>query len=141
MSVEAFMAARGFINAATAKERYERQKQRVKEHHRKYRAEVLEALGGKCACCGEAEPAFMAIDHANSDGAKQRQEDPGQLNLTCWIRKRMRHKQPLDGFRLLCYNCNFATRFGDPCPHTLRSPIQSIGSTEQLLEEVSGVSP
>src|SRR6266567_4357200 len=35
----------------------------------KLRREVLAAYGGKCVCCGESHPEFLAIDHVNNDGA------------------------------------------------------------------------
>lgn len=80
------------------------------------RQELLDAYGRRCACCGESEPAFLTLDHINGGGKKDRAQIPdGQRGL---YRKLKKLGWPTDRFRLLCMNCNFATRRGTPCPHT-----------------------
>jgi hypothetical protein len=74
---------------------------------------VVESYGGHCVCCGENEIRFLTIDHVNHDGKEHRA--PG-INVYQDLIKR---GFPKDGFRLLCMNCNFATRFKIPCPHQL----------------------
>lgn len=86
---------------------------------RKKKEEVIKAYGGKCACCGEDELVFLQIDHVNHDGKEHRAElrknGGGQRSrIYQWLKK---HKWPKKRFRLLCVNCNFATRLGQPCPY------------------------
>ena len=50
------------------KARPERQAAFNKKAKRKLRQEVLDAYGGKCACCGEEQYEFLCIDHVNDDG-------------------------------------------------------------------------
>ena len=75
--------------------------------------EALEAYGRTCKCCGEYRIDFLTIDHINRDGKKHR-ESIGFGMVYSDLKKR---GWPNDGFRILCINCNWAIRFGDPCPH------------------------
>src|SRR3990167_4810883 len=75
------------------------------------RAEVLAAYGGRCVCCGETEPAFLAIDHVKNDGARHRARIGA---IVFWLRK---HDFPKDRFQLLCHNCNRAKHTLGRCPH------------------------
>lgn len=85
-----------------------------KKSRERCRREVLAAYGGKCACCGETESVFLAIDHVNNDGAKHRRQ-VNQGSMIFWIR---RHRFPKDRFQLLCYNCNRAKFSLGHCPHS-----------------------
>ena len=38
-------------------------------NHQSYKEKVFDHYGWVCACCGEAEPLFLTIDHVNNDGA------------------------------------------------------------------------
>lgn len=80
------------------------------------RAEVIKAYGGRCECCGEDEPRFLQIDHANDDGAAHREVLGGSSkSLYRWLK---RHSFPREGFRLLCANCNLGRYLnGGTCPH------------------------
>jgi hypothetical protein len=77
-------------------------------------AQIIEAYGGKCSCCGEKSSMFLTIDHKNNDGSKHR-----SMGLT----GRMFYKWIIDsGFpqdlQLLCWNCNCGRqRNGGVCPH------------------------
>ena len=76
------------------------------------KSQALAAYGGAiCACCGETEHAFLTIDHVGGGGRQHRAEI--RTSLYRWLRL---NNYP-SGFRVLCMNCNFATRFGRPCPH------------------------
>src|SRR5213078_4819734 len=46
----------------------ERYCQNMQARHAAIRAEVLAAYGNACACCGETEEAFLALDHVHNDG-------------------------------------------------------------------------
>ena len=76
--------------------------------------DVIEAYGGKCSCCGEAEPRFLTIDHINGDGRQHRREVGRGYKLYDWL---TRQGYPRDGFRLLCFNCNCARGQFGTCPH------------------------
>lgn len=79
------------------------------------RLELIEAYGGKCACpkCPETNVAFLCLDHINGDGKAHRMKVGSHTYAD--LRRR---GFPQEGFRLLCWNCNSATRFGRTCPHT-----------------------
>lgn len=90
-----------------------------KNERDKLRKEVLEAYGGKCTCCGESHPEFLAIDHVNEDGAKHRRHIGGGANMYRWLRKQ---GFPKEEFQLLCHNCNFAkSKYEGGCPHQRHS--------------------
>lgn len=87
----------------------------------KYRKQVLDVYGHKCACCGEHRYHFLTIDHVNNDGSKHRAELSGGKRNTGVALKVLRyiinHGYP-DTFRILCYNCNCGrARNGGICPH------------------------
>jgi hypothetical protein len=87
----------------------------LRKNHLLIRMKVLKYYGGdppKCACCGETEYKFLAIDHINGGGLKQRRETKTH-NLESWINK---SKYPA-GFQILCHNCNAAKGFYGECPH------------------------
>lgn len=110
-------ANRDHINA---KKRERRQKNpeearaRDRERNAHLRREVLAAYGGRCACCGESTPEFLAIDHVNGDGAAHRRQIGGSGRLAHWLKQQ---GFPREGFRLLCHNCNMARGFYGACPH------------------------
>ena len=85
---------------------------------KRIRFEVLKAYGNKCACCGESEEAFLAVDHVNGDGCKHRREIGiiGGAEFYFWLKKR---NWP-EGFQILCYNCNWAKHRRGICPHQLK---------------------
>jgi hypothetical protein len=78
---------------------------------RAVRAEVLAAYGGACACCGEREPHFLAIDHIMGHGHKHRKVIGARI---CYWLKRNNYPP---GFRVLCHNCNLSRGFYGSCPH------------------------
>ncbi len=82
-----------------------------------YKMEVLSHYGHGCACCGETQQEFLTIEHPNQTGAAHRKEINGDAkdgrNFLVWLRK---NGYP-EGYQILCMNCNFATRKGEPCPH------------------------
>lgn len=86
----------------------------------------------KCACCGEANPSFLTIDHENNDGAKLRmawgrRRDWGGHHLA----RMLRQKGWPSGYQILCMNCNLGRhKNGGTCPHKL--PFK--GLREQLAE-------
>ena len=95
-------------------------RQRTRSSARRLRLQVIEAYGGVCACCGEAEEAFLAVDHKFNDGAAERREmgkgrdNPDPLGFYRSLRDR---GWPKDRYQLLCHNCNFAKARRGACPH------------------------
>lgn len=101
-----------------AKARYhadpERGKARQKGYRDALRVRVLAAYGNKCACCGESEPAFLAIDHVNNDGAAHRKSVGNGDAFYRWLEK----LEFPSGFQCLCANCNWGKHVnGGVCPH------------------------
>lgn len=86
-----------------------------KERRRVLKRETIDAYGGKCACCGEAEIAFLCIDHIYNDGAIERRTlGTGVDRFYRWLRK---NSYPTDRYQVLCANCNHAKHFSGICPH------------------------
>ena len=88
-----------------------------KKNAQKAKAEMINAYGGFCVCCGENNPAFLTLEHTNHDGKEHRDKFGGGVGTYRDLRRR---GWPQDGYTLLCMNCNFATRYGDPCPHHIK---------------------
>jgi hypothetical protein len=80
------------------------------------RSEALRAYGGEtpnCACCGEDQLLFLALDHVDGGGRQHRKETGGG-GFYAWLR---RHGYPA-GFQVLCHNCNMGRQLnGGICPH------------------------
>lgn len=86
----------------------------AKRARTKLRAEFIAAYGGKCACCGEAEPAFMTIEHKNRDGNAHRKIRHSSTEI---LRELKKLDWPKDKYEMLCFNCNRATHEQGICPH------------------------
>ena len=79
------------------------------------RQAILEAYGGKCSCCGETEPIFLAMDHVNNDGYERRKITGNSSHVV--YRDAMRRGFPPD-YQLLCHNCNMGKSLNaGVCPH------------------------
>ena len=92
----------------------ERHNLKTRLHRAKTRALILSAYGGKCACCGEKRSEFLALDHINGGGGKQRRN--GFSTSGSIYRFAIRLNFPTT-FRLLCHNCNSARGWYGYCPH------------------------
>lgn len=89
----------------------------VRKHHARLKNNMIAAYGGKCACCGEAERDFLTLDHVNGD-RRQHMADLGVKACGVFLYRDLRNRDwPQDIYRLLCMNCNWATRLGGMCPH------------------------
>ncbi len=90
------------------------------EYQRAWKArlheEVYGAYGGACACCGEAEPRFLMIDHVNGDGAEHRRSIGicAGFKFYLWLRREGFPNDPV--LQVLCANCSLAKERGG-CPH------------------------
>jgi hypothetical protein len=95
----------------------ERHKLRQRERHQEQKREAMDAYGGVCACCGEAELVFLAIDHVNDDGAQHRRDSGMGRGPRAY--RWLRDQGYPEGFQVLCHNCNYAKHRGI-CPHQLK---------------------
>lgn len=91
---------------------------------RRLRKAVIEAYGGKCACCGEAHEEFLSIDHINGNGSRHRKSlsKRGAKSATPFYLWLKRNGFPKDEYRCLCMNCNFARGYRGYCPHERERP-------------------
>jgi hypothetical protein len=79
------------------------------------RDETYAAYGGyKCACCGEAEPLFLSVDHVANNGGEHRKREIHARKLVEYLKRRRFPK----GYQILCWNCQMGkARNGGICPH------------------------
>jgi hypothetical protein len=85
--------------------------------YEKLKSLVFLRLGNACDCCGETEHRFLTIDHVRGSGREHRRlRNRGQYAIYYDIRESGFDRS---WYRLLCMNCNFAMRTGDPCPHRI----------------------
>ena len=83
----------------------------------KVKLEVMDAYGGYCQCCKEDRQEFLTIDHIKGNGAAHRREIFGSPRSGGgWYRWLRRNGFP-PGYRVLCFNCNFAVWAFGTCPH------------------------
>lgn len=85
---------------------------------RRYKPMVLAHYGLTCFCCGEAEQAFLSIDHIGGGGTQHRKSLKRYgSSFHQWIVKQGYPK----GFRTLCMNCQFGYKHCGVCPHQTRN--------------------
>lgn len=93
------------------------------DRSRRLRKEFIAAYGGCCACCSEKTTEFLTVDHVNNDGEFHRRNldlnHKRGANSRGVIRDLKRRGWPKEGYRILCYNCNFARGYYGKCPHQI----------------------
>ncbi|MFM9966734.1 MAG: hypothetical protein ACKV2Q_36640 [Planctomycetaceae bacterium] len=87
---------------------------KIRERKRQLKAEVMNAYGGACACCGESHIEFLTIDHVDGSGAEHRRRVGKGEGIYRDLKAR---GFPKDGYQVLCLNCNIALGFYGYCPH------------------------
>lgn len=88
-----------------------------KRYRNKLRQEAIEHYGGKCACCGETNIAFLTLDHIDGCGNQHRRSLFGaNVSGNAFYRK-MRALGYPSGLQVLCWNCNMAKAHYGICPH------------------------
>lgn len=97
----------GEMNRDKLKE-YQR-RYRAAGKHKVYRVKFLEMYGGKCECCGEMEEVFLALDHKKGNKRRISNTYKSYVDATKTLDN--------DEYRILCHNCNMATKGGNICPH------------------------
>jgi hypothetical protein len=96
---------------------YRRQRSRAEKQA------AINAYGGKCACCGEAQVEFLAIDHIDGNGREHRKAlgiPASGKAFYAWLR---RHGYPQANLRVLCHNCNMSLGMYGYCPHGGVPPV------------------
>lgn len=79
------------------------------------KAEMIEAYGGKCCCCGEPEFLFLQLDHIYNDGNIERRKFGNHIVEWAYLKS---IGWPKDRHQLLCANCNYGKRVNKgACPH------------------------
>lgn len=68
-----------------------------------------------CKCCGERELKFLAIDHINGGGGKERRETRSRGGTKTY--RMLKQNNYPSGYQVLCHNCNMAKGFWGTCPH------------------------
>ena len=91
----------------------EKMRQYLKTAKAKNKREVIEFLGGKCACCGEKRLPFLQIDHVNNDGKKWRDTDNGH-NILIAIKM---GRVTASDLQVLCANCHQSKTLLGYCIH------------------------
>lgn len=113
-----------------------------KKSNLKLKRLVIDAYGGKCACCGEAELVFLTIDHVNDDGAEHRRQIAAEKGSR-WLQagaptyRWLRDNGFPEGFQVLCANCNCGRHWnGGICPHQMaeRPPGEPGGRSNQVSD-------
>lgn len=93
------------------KKTFARRSELGKLRQQKYKKTVMDALGGKCVCCGELELDFLTLEHIQKDGQAHRATGK---NVYLDV---IKQGFPREKYTVLCMNCNFVIRFGKKCPH------------------------
>lgn len=84
------------------------------------KAKFLEMYGYVCACCGEANPKFLTVDHVQNDGGDRRRFR--SVGTMIFLKEAISNYQP-NVYRILCYNCNMGRAAnGGICPHKQEHP-------------------
>lgn len=92
----------------------DRTRKNGKAYRDRLRSAAYDAYGGaSCRCCGDDHLEFLTLDHINGGGGKHREQVGTGDKIHRWLRD---NNYP-PGFRVLCFNCNYAEfRYGR-CPH------------------------
>ena len=89
----------------------------ARKRNQQLKTDAMDAYGGKCACCGEQELAFLTIDHVDGMGSIHRKTLPSSgrgPDMYRWLKK---NSYP-SGFQVLCANCNLGKFINKgACPH------------------------
>ncbi|KKN70862.1 hypothetical protein LCGC14_0426450 [marine sediment metagenome] len=96
---------------------------------------VLKHYGGKCICCGENGPCFLAIDHIEGDGNTHRKAiGKYGSGFYKWLVDNDFPKE----FQILCHNCNMGKRFnGGICPcGNCRESIENVERVFKIVNDL-----
>jgi hypothetical protein len=94
---------------------FEKRKKRIGNRRRELKTEVIQYYSegrNKCNCCGEKTIDFLTVDHITP---LSKTREGRNSNFYLWLKKNGFPK----GYQILCFNCNFAKRDKEICPHQL----------------------
>ena len=83
------------------------------------RVKIIKKFGSACACCGESQIEFLAVDHINGGGHQHRKQFAHEGAYHKWLLE----VAPLSDFRVLCHNCNSSMGHYGYCPHQTPRPF------------------
>ena len=90
--------------------------ERRKKYTLNYKLKCLDAYGGRvCFGCGEVELCVLSLDHIEGGGSRHRQQEKVRSG-TPFYQWLIRNHFPA-GYRVLCMNCQFRARAGEPFPN------------------------
>lgn len=75
------------------------------------KSDFLKMYGEKCDCCKETTYEFLCLDHIKGKERKYKNESGNVA-----YKRALKEYDPLE-YRILCANCNQATKRGQICPH------------------------
>jgi hypothetical protein len=86
-------------------------KKRAREYWQENKLAAFERIGGvRCVLCGCTESIFLSVDHTNKNGNKHRKQERSAQKITQWILTATDVELHKWNLRVLCHNCNTATR-------------------------------
>ena len=91
---------------------------------------LFKMYGSKCACCGEANKAFLTLEHKNGNGRSEGRTQEARWKVA--IRANDHSK-----YEILCFNCNIGRGIYGVCPH-IRPPLQGMSDEEYLQTSGKG---
>src|SRR3990167_2542029 len=83
-------------------------------YSRRLRKKIVKRLGEECVCCRETRIEFLTIDHIAGNGKSDRAKYP---SLSSFYVAFAHGRVALNGYRLLCMNCNHSVGMYGYCPH------------------------
>lgn len=100
---------------------------------RYYRNLILDTYGRSCACCGESEEIFLALDHILDDGYLDKHPN-GEKKSGKELYLLVARQGFPDKYQILCNNCNWGKKIKGICPH--QTKILLSGGIEALKAKV-----
>ena len=86
------------------------------ERCRLYRYRIIDGYGGRCACCGESNKEFLAIDHKGYRACEEKEKFGRMLSVAELCKIIERENFP-STYQVLCHNCNMSFGSYGYCPH------------------------
>ncbi len=113
---------------------------RTRENGKSYRFRLrMQAYavygGARCACCREDRLEFLTLDHIDGGGTKHRAVVGAGEKVYRWLRS----EDYAAGFRVLCFNCNYAVfRYGI-CPHQRSESTMPRMAMNELSKKIAAL--
>lgn len=94
---------------------WKKKNQRGSNTAKSLRQLILKEYGGKCVCCNESRPEFLALDHIQ--GGSSNKPPAIKIRRDNHYRRVKKEGFPKNTYRLLCHNCNQSRGAYGYCPH------------------------